>query len=151
MKFEISKKTLIIIVSSVAGVIVLWGILSFVGHGRDRFERGFGNGSCAMGQWNPAQMMSGMDNIIATKDYAVFQKLFSGSRMLEQINTPEKFATRVELQTTMKAAQDLQAKLWLDEKAGFGPMMGGGKKSWLQGCPMMGWRENERWNMMRRK
>jgi hypothetical protein len=56
-------------------------------------------------------MMSGMKNIIATKDYAAFQKLFSGSRMVENINTPEKFATRVELQTTMKTAQDLEAKL----------------------------------------
>jgi hypothetical protein len=56
-------------------------------------------------------MMSGMKNIIATKDYAAFQKLFSGSRMVENINTPEKFATRVELQTTMKTVQDLEAKL----------------------------------------
>ena len=150
MKFDISKKTLIIIVSSIVGVILLWGILSVVGHGRyDRndFGRNFGNGSCAMGQWNPEHMMSGMENIIATKDYAAFQKLFSGSRMGDMLDTPEKFAARANLQTTMKTAQDLQAKLWLDEKAGFGPMMGGGKKSWLQGCPMMGWRENERWNM----
>jgi hypothetical protein len=58
-------------------------------------------------------MMSGMENknIIATKDYATFQELFSGSRMVENINTPEKFATRVELQTTMKTVQDLEAKL----------------------------------------
>lgn len=148
MKFDISKKTLIIIVSSVAGVIVLWSILSFVGHGRDRFERGFGNGGCGM---NQSQMMSGMENIVATKDYAAFQKLFSGSRMLEQINTPEKFATRVELQTTMKTAQDLQTKLWSGGKAGFGPMMFGGKQKWLPGCPLMGGRGNERENMMRRR
>jgi hypothetical protein len=55
--------------------------------------------------------MSGLENIITTKDYTAFQTLFSGSKMLEQINTPEKFATRVELQTAMKTVQDLEAKL----------------------------------------
>ncbi|MEI6117937.1 MAG: hypothetical protein WCP92_01445 [bacterium] len=73
-------------------------------------------------------MMSGIENIITTKDYAAFQTLFSGSKMLEQINTPEKFATRVELQTTMKTAQNLQTKLRSGEKASFGPMMFGGKQ-----------------------
>jgi hypothetical protein len=56
-------------------------------------------------------MMSGIDTIIATKDYAAFQKLFSGSRMLQEINSSEKFTTWVELQTAMKNVQDLQAKL----------------------------------------
>ena len=55
--------------------------------------------------------MSGIDNIIATKDYAAFQTLFSGSKMLEQINTPEKFATWVELETSIKKVQELQAQL----------------------------------------
>jgi len=52
-----------------------------------------------------------MQNIIATKDYAAFQTLFSGTKMVEQIDTPAKFAIRVELQTTMKTAQDLETKL----------------------------------------
>jgi len=56
-------------------------------------------------------MMSGLNTIIATKDYAAFQTLFSGSRMLEQVNTPEKFATRVDLQTTLQKAKDLQSQL----------------------------------------
>jgi hypothetical protein len=104
---------------------------------------------------NQTQMISGIENVIATKDYTAFQTLFSWTRILENINTPEKFATRVELQTTMKTAQDLQAKLWSGEKAGFGPMMFGDKKWWMQGCGMM-WgrwneRENGRGNMMRRR
>jgi hypothetical protein len=74
MKFEISKKTLIIIGSSIAGIIILGCVLSFVGHSRDRFERGFGNGGCGM---NQTQMISGIENVIATKDYTAFQTLFS--------------------------------------------------------------------------
>ncbi len=162
MKFEVSKKTLIIIASSLWGLILLWGLLSVVGHGNyDRDDSGkfFGTPGCTMGQWNSHQIMSGMENIIATKDYVAFQKLFSGSRMLDTINTPEKFATRVELQTTMKTAQDLAAKLWSGTQGGFGPMMFDGQQKWSQGCPMMGGRWNERWNerwamrwnMMRRK
>lgn len=156
MKFEISKKTLIIVASSIGGLIVLWGILSVVGHGnydRDDFWRGFGTPGCAMGQWNPDAMMSGMKNIIATKDYTAFQTLFSGSRMLEQIDTPAKFATRVELQTAMTTVQDLEAKLWSGNKAGFGPMMGNGTcgQWWKQGWRWMMGGENERWNMMRRR
>lgn len=151
MKFEISKKVLIIIGSSLAWLIVLGCILSFVWHSRDRFERGFGNAGCGMSQWNPAQMISGMENIIATKDYVAFQTLFSWTRILENINTPEKFATRVELQTTMKTVQDLEAKLWSENKGDFGPMMFGNKKWWEQGCPMMWGIWNERGNMMQRR
>jgi len=155
MKFEISKKTLIIVVSSVVGVILLWGILSIVGHGRDYrndYGRDFGNDGCAMvqwRQWNPTQMMSGMENIIATKDYAAFQTLFTGTKMVEQINTPEKFATRVELQTTMKTAQGLEAKLWSGSKSDFGPMMGNTTCTqwWKQEWRWMMGGENERWNM----
>ena len=150
MKFEISKKTLIIIASSIGGIILLWGIVSAIGHRRyDRNDFGRGCGG------NQAITASGMENILATKDYAAFQTLFSGSRMVEMINTPEKFATRVELQTTMKTVQDLQAKLWSGNKNDFVPMMFGGKKWWFQGCGMM-WgrwneRENGRGNMMRRR
>ena len=153
MKFEISKKTLIIIASSIGWLILLWGIFSAIGHARyDRndFGRNFGNAGCGMSQWNPAQMMSGIENVVATKDYAAFQTLFSGTRMLENINTPEKFATRVELQTTMKTAQDLQSQLWSGDKAGFGPMMFGDKKGWVQRCWMMGG-ENQRGRMMQRR
>ena len=155
MKFEIRKKTLIIIVSSVVGVILLWGILSVVGHGRyerNNFGRNFGNYGCAMGQWrqwNPDTMMSWMQNIIATKDYAAFQTLFSGTKMVEQIDTPAKFAIRVELQTTMKTAQDLETKLWSGINGDFGPMMSNATCAQWQ---RQGWRwENERWNMMRRR
>ncbi|MEI6671808.1 MAG: hypothetical protein WCL02_00095 [bacterium] len=56
-------------------------------------------------------MMSGMDTIIATKNYAAFQTLFSGTRMAEMINTPEKFTTRVDLQTILEKAQTLQTQL----------------------------------------
>ena len=56
-------------------------------------------------------MMSGVDQLITTKDYAAFQTLFSGSRMLEQINTPEKFATWVELHAAMKKVQELNTQL----------------------------------------
>ena len=156
MKFEISKKTLIIIASSVAGVILLWGILSIVGHRRyerNGFERGFGAPGCAMSQWNPDTLLSGIKNIITTKDYAAFQTLFSGSKMLQQINTPEKFATRVELQNAMTTVQKLQATLWSGTHGDFGPMMLGttcgqvGRPAWRW---MMG-RENGRWNMMRRR
>lgn len=156
MKFEITKKTLIIVASSLGGLIILWSILSVVGHGnydRDDLWRRFGTPGCAMGQWNPDAMMSGMKNIIATKDYAAFQKLFSGSRMVENINTPEKFATRVELQTTMKTVQDLEAKLRSWTNNDFGPMMGNHTcmQWWKQGWRwMMGW-EYERWNMMQRR
>jgi len=141
---KIDKKIIITIVSTVVGVLVLWGIISLIGHGRyDRndFGRNFGAPGCGIRQWNPAQMMSGMENIIATKDYAAFQTLFSGSRMAETINTPEKFAARVEFQT----------QFWSGDKGGFGPMMFGGKQDWPQGCPMMGGRWDERWNMMRRR
>ena len=156
MKFEISKKTLIIITSSVAGVILLWGILSIVGHRRyerNGFERGFGAPGCAMSQWNPDAMLSGMNNIIATKDYPAFQTLFSGNKMLQQINTPEKFATRVELQNAITKVQTLQATLWSGTHGDFGPMMFG-TPCWQVGRQDGRWmmeRENGRWNMMRRR
>ncbi len=145
MTFTINRKTLIIITSSVAGIILLWGILSVFGHRRyDRndFGRNFGNPGCwANFVWNPTQMMSGIENIIATKDYTAFQKLFSGSRMGANISTPEKFATRVELHTAMKTVQDLQAKLWSPSQDNFGPMLFGNKKilkEWkkTRGCSM---------------
>lgn len=152
MKFEISKKTFVIVMSCVAGLILLWGILSVVGHGsynRDDFGRDFGTPGCGatMAQW--AAMMSGMESIIANKDYAAFQTLFSGSRMLENINTAEKFATRVEIQTTMKKVQELQATLWSWNNGKFGPMMLG-NTCWQDWKWMMGG-ENGRWNMMRRR
>jgi hypothetical protein len=59
----------------------------------------------------PAQMLSGIENIITTKDYTAFQTLFTGTRMAQEIDTPEKFATRIELQSAMKQVQALQTKL----------------------------------------
>jgi len=153
------KKTIITIVASVAGVIVLWGIIGFATHARPYergFERGFqenfGNAGCGnFAQWKQADMMSGIDNIIATKDYATFQTLFSGSRMLEQINTPEKFATWIELHASMKNAQELRTELWLWDKEWFGPMMmpGGNCKWWKDGRQMGKW-DMRRWGMMGR-
>ncbi|MFA6255779.1 MAG: hypothetical protein WC606_01225 [Candidatus Absconditabacterales bacterium] len=121
------KKTIITIAASVAGVIVLGGIIGLAAHTRhynNRFEGKFGNAGCGIfAEGKQAEMMSGLENIITTKDYTAFQTLFSGSKMLEQINTPEKFATRVELQTAMKTVQDLEAKLGSGSNAGFNPMM----------------------------
>jgi len=148
MKFEISKKTLIIIVSSIVGIILLWGILSIVGHGRyDRNDvgRNFGAPGCGMSQWNPATMMSGMQDIITTKDYAAFQTLFSGSKMVQQISTPEKFAIRVELQATIKKIQDLETQLWSGDNDRFGPMMGYGCQPWAKAWRNLG-RQMERWD-----
>jgi len=158
------KKTIITIVASVAGVIVLWGIIGFATHAR-QYNGGFrgnfqnarnvGNMGCNnFAQWKQADMMSGIDNIIETKDYAAFQTLFSGSRMLEQIDTPEKFATWVELHTSMENAQELRAQLWLENKEWFGPMMMFGDKGG-NNCEQIGkWnirRGNIRkWGMMRR-
>ena len=156
MKFEISKKTLIIILSSVVGIILLWGIISMVGHRRyerNNFGRNFGAPGCGMSQENPDAILSGMKNIIATKDYSAFQSLFSGSKMLQQINTPAKFATRVELQNAMTTVQTLQATLWSGTNDDFGPLMfdnscqQAGKQVWRW---IMG-RENGRWNMIRRR
>jgi len=144
MNFD--KKTIIIAASSVAGLLLLCGIFCFAFHGRyewrggERWQRSENcGGNFARG--NQSAMMSGMDTVIATKDYEAFQKLVSGSRMADTINTPEKFATRVELQTTMKKTQDLQNQLW----------------SWssVPGCPMMNdqWRAGRKmmeWPMMRR-
>lgn len=75
-------------------------------------------------------MMSGIENIITTKDYTAFQTLFSGTRMVQEINTPEKFATRVELQSAMKQVHTLQSKLWSGDNGKMGPMMMfGGKQN----------------------
>ena len=68
-------------------------------------------------------MMSGIENIITTKDYTAFQTLFSGTRMIQEIDTPEKFATRVELQSTMEHVQAFQTKLWSGDNGKIGPMM----------------------------
>lgn len=161
MKFEISKKTLIIIVSSVVGVILLWSIIGFVTHGRYEwrdFDGNFRNAGCSanftqwngFARWNWTTMMSGIENIIATKDYTAFQTLFSWTRMLQQIDTPEKFATRVELQTTIKKAQDLESQLWSGSNNDFGPMMFWNQQ-WEKDWKYMMWRENGRWNMMQRR
>lgn len=150
MKFD--KKTIIIIVSSVAGVILLWAIISFASHTRHNerdFGRGFENSACGanFAKWNQAQMMSGIENIITTKDYTAFQTLFTGTRMIQDINTPEKFATRVELQTAIKKVQDLETQLWSENKANLGPMMmfGGNQdgREWRNG--MRGKNMRKRW------
>lgn len=147
MKFD--KKTIIITASSVAGLLLLCGIFCFAFHGNyawrggERWERWERMENCGgnFARGNQPAMMSGMDTVISTKDYAAFQKLVSGSHLADTINTPEKFATRVELQTTMKKTQDLQNQLW----------------SWsmMPGCPIMNdqWREGRhmmKWNMLRR-
>ena len=161
------KKTIITIVASVAGVIVLWGIIGFATHARQyndgfrgnfqnvRNVRNVGNMGCNnFAQWKQADMMSGIDNIVETKDYATFQTLFSGSRMLEQIDTPEKFATWVELHTSMENAQELRTELWLDNTEWFGPMMMFGDKGGNNCEQMRKWdikRGNiKKWGMMRR-
>lgn len=159
MKFEISKKILTIIISSVLGIMLLWGILSVVGHGkyeRNDFWRGFEwmgfwNTSCGnhFAQWeNKADMMSGIENIITTKDYAAFQTLFSGTRMANMINTPEKFTTRVDLQTTMKKVQTLQTQLWSSNDDSF-PMMFNNQQCGKEGKNFG--RQMERCNMMQRR
>ncbi len=165
MKFDISKKKLIIIVSVIAGIIVLRWIIGFAfhrNHERRWFEQGFGRNFGNIGctanfaEWNTIGQnqtpnLSGLDTIITTKDYAAFQTFFSGSRMLQQINTPEKFATRVELQTTMKKAQELQAQLWSGNNGNFGPMMYGGQQGrWNRGVSPEKWRQQGR-SMMRRR
>ena len=151
MKFD--KKTIITIVASVAGVIIIWGVIGFVAHGRHEgrgFEGNFGNAWCGnFAQWKQADMMSGIDNIIATKDYAAFQTLFSGSKMLEQINTPEKFATWVELETSIKKVQELQAQLWSGSKQWFSSMMMFSGKGEKDGRQMKRW-NMRRWGMMGR-
>jgi len=156
MKFD--KKVIITIVSTVVGVILLWGIISFAAHGRyegRNFGRSLGNPGCnsSFAKGNQTQMMSGIKNIIATKDYAAFQTLFSGSRMLQEINTPEKFATRVELQTTIQKSQELQTQLWSGNKNSFGPMMFDNMcgQAWRKNWVWMMGRENGRWNMMQRR
>ena len=152
------KKTIITIVASVAGVIVLWGIIGFATHARNYergFERGFegnfGNVWCSnLFQWRQTDMMSGIDNIITTKDYAAFQTLFSGSRMLEQIDTPEKFATWIELQTNIKKTQELQLQLWSGNNQWFGPMMIFGDERGRNLNKQIGRWNIRRWGMMGR-
>ena len=147
MKFD--KKTTIIVASSAAGLLLLCGVFCFAFHGRyewrERREQWgkFENGACGQmfGKDQQAGMLSGMDAVITSKDYAAFQKLVSGSRMAETINTPAKFATRVELQATMKKTRDLQNQLWSWSTVPGCPMM---NDEWRAGRPMM------RWNMMRR-
>lgn len=137
------KKTLIIIVSSVAGVILLWGIISFAAHGRyerNDFERNFGNPWCHNDSMkgNQAHLMSGIENIITTKDYAAFQKLFIGTRTIQTVNTPEKFAIRVELQTAIEKAQTLQTQLWSGDNNSICPMMFGNQQAGKEGRRTMG-------------
>ena len=156
MKFEINKKTIIIVASSVVGVILLWGIIGLVVHGRYEwrdFERWFTNPGCSanFAPWNSATMMSGLENIINTKDYAAFQKLFSWTRMAQVISTPEKFTTRIDLQTTMKKAQDLENQLWSWSNNNFGPMMMLWNQQWEKNWRCMMGRENNGWNRMRRR
>lgn len=143
MKFD--NKTIITIVCSVAGVLLLAGIIGFASHARYEgkwfengrwFSRGFENASCEgnFTRWNQTQMMSWIDAIITSKDYTAFQTLFTGTRMIQDINTPEKFAIRVELQTAIKKMQDLTAQLLSGNKANLWPMMIFGGKQ-----------ERERW------
>ncbi len=141
------KKTIITIVASILWTLIIWGLVSLAFHGRPHETKGFDRWFWMSDYGNQPTLMSGIENIVATKDYAAFQTVFSGTRMVKTIDTQEKFSTRVKLQIAMKNVQDLQSQLFSWASKTFVPMMWGQPKGrdWNdRWCGMMRWEKKFR-------
>ena len=147
---KMDKKMIVMLSCIVWWVIIILLVVWLIF--RWRHPRGFEWRGFACGiqwnfewKWKQNEMMSGVQNVIANKDYAWFQKLFSGSNMLKQIDTQEKFNLRVDLNNTQQKVKEIVAQLWSGNDGKNFMMFGPGFGDEKQGGRWMMWRRWWEW------